>query len=242
MPRFIVYGAGAVGGSIGSRLFEHGHDVVLIARGAHREAIARAGLRFESPDGVLVQPIEVVALPEEIAWRDDDVVLLTVKSQDTAGVLERLEAAAGPDVAVACVQNGVENERAALRRFAARVLGGRAAARRRIWSPAWWSRTPRRSPVRSTSAAIPTGVDDRAREIAEVFAGERLRLAAASRHLALEIREVPAQRHERRRCPVRSRRRPPRSRGAPSPRPSPRSPPPGSTTSTTRSTTSATAA
>src|SRR5580704_11029066 len=118
MPRFIVYGAGAIGGSIGSRLFEHGHDVVLIARGAHREAIARAGLRFETPDGVLVQPIAVVALHEEIAWRDDDVVLVTVKSQDTAGVLERLEVAAGPDVAVACVQNGVENERAALRRFA----------------------------------------------------------------------------------------------------------------------------
>ena len=170
MPRFIVYGAGAVGGSIGSRLFEHGHDVALIARGAHREAIARAGLRFESPDAVLVQPIEVVALPEEIAWRDDDVVLLTVKSQDTAGVLERLEAAAGPDVAVACVQNGVENERAALRRFADvySVVVQLPATHLEAGLVIAHS-----SPVTGSLdiGRYPDGLDDRAREIAEVFAG-----------------------------------------------------------------------
>jgi len=170
MSRFIVYGAGAIGGAIGSRLFEHGHDVVLIARGAHREAIARAGLRFESPDGVLVQPIEVVERPEEIAWRDDDVVLLTVKGQDTVAALERLEAAAGPDVAVACVQNGVENERAALRRFA------------RVYSvvvqlPATHLEAgvvvAHSSPVTGALdiGRYPDGLDDRARQIAAVFAG-----------------------------------------------------------------------
>jgi 2-dehydropantoate 2-reductase len=170
MPRFIVYGAGAVGGSVGSRLFEHGHDVVLIARGAHREAIARAGLRFESPDGVLVQPIEVVALPEEIAWRADDVVLLTVKSQDTAGVLERLETAAGPDVAVVCVQNGVENERAALRRFADvySVVVQLPATHLEAGVVVAHS-----SPVTGSLdiGRYPDGLDDRAREIAAVFAG-----------------------------------------------------------------------
>jgi 2-dehydropantoate 2-reductase len=118
VARFVVYGAGAVGGVIGSRLFEHGHDVVLIARGAHRDAIERDGLRLESPDGVQVFPIAVAGGPEELDWRRDDVVLLTMKGQDTAAALERLDASAGPDVAVACAQNGVENERLALRRFA----------------------------------------------------------------------------------------------------------------------------
>ncbi len=117
MGRFVVYGAGAVGGVIGSRLLEHGHEVVLIARGPHREAIERDGLRFESPDGVLVQRPVVVGGPEEIAWRPDDVVLITVKGPDTDAALARLEAAAGPEIAVACAQNGVENERLALRRF-----------------------------------------------------------------------------------------------------------------------------
>jgi 2-dehydropantoate 2-reductase len=118
VARFVVYGAGAVGGVIGSRLFEHDHEVVLIARGAHREAIERDGLRRESPDGVYVADIPVVGGPEELDWRGDEVVLLTVKGHDTLAALERLAATAGPDVAVACAQNGVENERVALRRFA----------------------------------------------------------------------------------------------------------------------------
>jgi 2-dehydropantoate 2-reductase len=43
--RFIVYGAGAVGGVVGALLAEAGEEVVLIARGSHAEAIRRSGLR-----------------------------------------------------------------------------------------------------------------------------------------------------------------------------------------------------
>ena len=109
MPRFIVYGAGAIGGVVGARLFEHGHEVVLIARGAHREAIERDGLHLESPEGVLVQRIAVAGDAAQVAWRDDDAVLLTVKTQDSAAALEQLAAAAPPRIAVVCVQNAVEN-------------------------------------------------------------------------------------------------------------------------------------
>ena len=116
--RFIVYGAGGVGGVIGARLFQHGHDVVLIARGAHREAIARDGLLLETMDGPYIAAVAVVGAPAEIDWREDDVVLLTMKGQDTDAALEDLEAAAPPSIAVACAQNGVDNERLALRRFA----------------------------------------------------------------------------------------------------------------------------
>ncbi len=116
--RFVVFGAGAIGGVIGARLDGSGHEVVLIARGAHREAIARDGLRLHTPDGVSVHRVAVVGDPAELAWRAGDVVLLSTKSQDSVAALERLEASAGPAVAVACVQNGVANEREALRRFA----------------------------------------------------------------------------------------------------------------------------
>jgi 2-dehydropantoate 2-reductase len=118
MSRFIVYGAGAIGGVIGSRLFEHGHEVVLIARGAHREAIARDGLSLRSPDGTIVSAIEVAGDPSEVQWRGDDVVMLTMKGQDTHAAIESLAAAAPASIAVVCAQNGVENERLALRRFA----------------------------------------------------------------------------------------------------------------------------
>jgi 2-dehydropantoate 2-reductase len=117
-PRFIIYGAGAIGGTIGSRLFQHGSDVVLVARGAHREAIAAHGLRLVAPEESRVQPIPVVGGPREIDWRPDDVVVLATKSQDTVTALDQLAAAAPDAIAVLCAQNGVANERAALRRFA----------------------------------------------------------------------------------------------------------------------------
>ena len=50
--RFVVFGAGAVGGVVGGRLVQAGFDVVLIARGAHGDEMARHGLRLHSPDGV----------------------------------------------------------------------------------------------------------------------------------------------------------------------------------------------
>lgn len=113
--RFVVVGAGAIGGLVGGRLTQHGHDVVLVARGAHGEAIAADGLLMRSPDDeVRVRPA-VVAHPSELRLTTDDVVLLAVKSQDTQRALHDL-AGAPDDVAIACLQNGVDNERQALRR------------------------------------------------------------------------------------------------------------------------------
>ncbi len=116
--RFIIYGAGGIGGTIGARLFETGHDVVLIGRGEHLEAIRREGLRFRTPESDAHIPIPAVSHPREVDWQRGDVVLLTMKTQDTEGALRDLESVAGPDVPVFCAQNGVENERLAARRFA----------------------------------------------------------------------------------------------------------------------------
>jgi 2-dehydropantoate 2-reductase len=116
--RVIVYGAGAVGGVIAGRLFEHGHDVVAIARGAHFEAIRDRGMQLVDPDTTVTLRLPVVDDPAAIEWRSDDVVLVTTKTQDSTGAFDALVAAAGPDIPVVCVQNGVENERLALRRFA----------------------------------------------------------------------------------------------------------------------------
>ena len=69
--RFVVYGAGAVGGVIGGRLAEHGHDVALIARGAHYEAIREHGLTVESPETTVTVPVEVVDHPSKLTFTDD---------------------------------------------------------------------------------------------------------------------------------------------------------------------------
>jgi len=117
--RYIIYGAGGVGGVVGGKLHLTGHEVVLIARGKHLELLQSEGLRLKhpNPDTTETLAIPAVAHPSEITFRDDDVVLLTMKSQDTAAALEDLRIAAGDEIPVICLQNGVENERIALRRF-----------------------------------------------------------------------------------------------------------------------------
>jgi 2-dehydropantoate 2-reductase len=116
--RFVVYGAGAIGGVVGARLFQSGHDVTLIARGAHYEAIRDRGLRIRSPIDDEMLPIPVIDHPSRLTLTDDDVVILAMKSQDTIGACEALEGCAPAHIAVACFQNGVENERVVLRHFA----------------------------------------------------------------------------------------------------------------------------
>lgn len=121
--RFIVYGAGAIGGVLGARLFEAGHEVGIIARGAHLEAIQERGLQVVSVAGSPHLPIPAVGDPAEIDWREDDVVLLAVKSHQSHAALGALAAAAPFDTPIVCLQNGVANEELALRRFS-RVYGG----------------------------------------------------------------------------------------------------------------------
>ena len=56
--RFIVYGAGAIGAVIGAGLQQAGYEVVLIARGAHAQALRERGLRVESHAGSSVNDIK----------------------------------------------------------------------------------------------------------------------------------------------------------------------------------------
>ncbi|BBG05507.1 MULTISPECIES: ketopantoate reductase family protein [Pseudonocardia] len=114
--RYVVVGAGAVGGTIGARLHAAGRDVVLVARGAHLATIREHGLRLDSPDGRSVHRIPAVGSVTEVSFRPGDIALLAVKSQDTVPVLDALVGIA-PEVIVACAQNGVANEREAARRF-----------------------------------------------------------------------------------------------------------------------------
>jgi 2-dehydropantoate 2-reductase len=115
--RFVIFGAGGIGGTIGARLFVAGEAVALIARGAHLHAITDAGLKLITPAGERQLAIPACGHPDQHAWSERDVVLLCVKSQHTIAALDSLRGAAGDRVPVVCVQNGVANEAKALRRF-----------------------------------------------------------------------------------------------------------------------------
>ena len=121
--RYIIYGAGGVGSVIGGLLFEHGHEVVLICRGAHLDAVRAHGLTLKTPQQSLSLPIEAVGHPDQMEFRDDDVVFMAMKSQDSVGALTDLRRATdGVEPSIICAQNGVENERSARRQFE-RVYG-----------------------------------------------------------------------------------------------------------------------
>jgi 2-dehydropantoate 2-reductase len=168
--RLVVFGAGAVGGTVGARLVEAGHDVTFVARGAHASAIRTRGLVLETTAGESVLRVPVADGVAELEGDAPDAVLLAVKSQDTAAALDALAARVGSDVPVVCLQNGVENERAALRRF------------RRVYSVPVMCPTAHIEPgvVQAYSSPVtgildvgcwPAGVDGVAESLAAAFSG-----------------------------------------------------------------------
>jgi 2-dehydropantoate 2-reductase len=117
--RFVIFGAGAIGGVVGAKLHQAGFDVALIARGAHYRAIRDHGLTLEQPHATAAHlQIPVSDAPGAREWSGEEIVMLATKGQDTMGALADLKAAAPMSTPVVCLQNGVENERTALRLFA----------------------------------------------------------------------------------------------------------------------------
>ncbi|ALV32658.1 2-dehydropantoate 2-reductase N-terminal domain-containing protein [Streptomyces sp. CdTB01] len=171
--RYIIIGAGAVGGAIGGRLAGAGHEVVLVARGAHLAALREDGLRLTVPDGRHTYRLPAVEGPDELgALRADDVLVLAVKTQDTAAALAAWGPApvagggtAAERLPLLCAQNGVEGQRLALRVF--RHVYGVC-----VWLPATFVEPGRISAVCAPLTGIlhlgryPHGTDETVRRIA----------------------------------------------------------------------------
>ena len=121
--RFVIHGAGAIGGVAGGRLAEAGHDVVLIARGRHGERLASDGLVVRAPSRTVTLRLPVAAHPDDVTFDESDAVLLAVKSQDTPGALGDLARSAPANLAVVCLQNGSgADPHGALRVYGEQVL------------------------------------------------------------------------------------------------------------------------
>jgi 2-dehydropantoate 2-reductase len=106
--RIAVMAAGAVGGYFGGRMVAAGHDVAFIARGAHRDAIRRDGLKIESALGDLhLKDVNMTDDPTQVG--PVDVVLFAVKLWDTETAGEQTCPLLGPDTRVITLQNGVDS-------------------------------------------------------------------------------------------------------------------------------------
>ncbi|MFW2542799.1 ketopantoate reductase family protein [Primorskyibacter sp. 2E107] len=115
--RIIILGTGAIGGALAVELVRSGAEVLCVARGAQLEAIRSRGLRLQAPGMDVTAQVPVVAHPSEVDFRADDMILLCMKTQHTVAALEDLAAAGVMEQPIFCLQNGVTNERMALRRF-----------------------------------------------------------------------------------------------------------------------------
>ncbi|MBO9688761.1 ketopantoate reductase family protein [Roseateles chitosanitabidus] len=102
-----VMGAGAVGCFFGGMLARAGHDVVLIGRPAHVDAIRAHGLRMDTR--MFDEQVRLRADTEASAAQGADVVLFCVKSTDTVAAARELEPFLGPDTLLLSLQNGVDN-------------------------------------------------------------------------------------------------------------------------------------
>ena len=133
--RIAAMAAGAVGGYFGARLAEAGHDVVFIARGAHRDAIASKGLKIESVHGDLhLQKPNVTDDPAKVG--PVDIVLFAVKLWDTETAAAAARPLLGPDGRLITFQNGVDSvERLSAVLGADRVIGGAAYIATTIAAP-----------------------------------------------------------------------------------------------------------
>lgn len=102
-----VMGAGSVGCYFGGMLARAGHQVTLIARPQHVEAINRAGLRMETR--MFDEHVRLAASSDAAAAHDADLVLFCVKSMDTEAAGAQLAPHLRPGTLVLCLQNGVDN-------------------------------------------------------------------------------------------------------------------------------------
>ena len=113
----VVFGAGGVGSFFGGLLARSGADVQFIARGAQLDALRRDGIRIESTSlGTLHVPaIRATADPHVPGVAD--LVLVAVKAQHTAGILDALAVLVGPSTTIVTLQNGVESDEVVAARF-----------------------------------------------------------------------------------------------------------------------------
>jgi len=103
--KLCVYGAGAVGGLMAAWLARAGHDVSVVARGAHLEAMRRSGLRVRSQNGVESFQIKAAGDPRELG--PQDYVLVTVKAQSLTDVAQSMGPLLGQGTSIVTAMNGV---------------------------------------------------------------------------------------------------------------------------------------
>ncbi|MGH8501419.1 MAG: 2-dehydropantoate 2-reductase [Gammaproteobacteria bacterium] len=103
--KICVYGAGAIGGLLGARLWMVGQDVTLIARGAHLRAMQKRGLRLRSGGETHITHPRVMEDPAQAG--EQDFVIVALKAHSVPAIVDAMLPLLGPRTAVVSAVNGV---------------------------------------------------------------------------------------------------------------------------------------
>ncbi|MGA2551096.1 MAG: 2-dehydropantoate 2-reductase [Burkholderiaceae bacterium] len=122
--RFLIVGAGAMGGYFGGRLLEKGEDVTFLVRSRRAAELAQNGLAIKSKFGDVIIPNPPHVLSSEID-QPFDLVIVACKAYDLPETIESFAKAVGPQTAVLPLLNGMDHLRQLATRFGPeRILGG----------------------------------------------------------------------------------------------------------------------
>ena len=103
--KICVVGAGAIGGLVASGFARAGHDVCLVARGAHLDALRANGLTFLSGDKREVFRLRASENPSDLGAQE--VVFICLKTPSIAAMLPRLKPLVERDTVVVPAINGL---------------------------------------------------------------------------------------------------------------------------------------
>lgn len=128
--KILVYGAGAVGGYLGARLAQSGHDVTLITRDLMAEIVNKNGLALVTEQGVInTEPRALTSVAQAFDLKEDgvayDLILLTMKSYDLPMALDHLSAFCHNPSTIITMQNGIGVETPFIKHYgAAHIVAG----------------------------------------------------------------------------------------------------------------------
>ncbi|HSY82024.1 MAG TPA: 2-dehydropantoate 2-reductase N-terminal domain-containing protein, partial [Gemmatimonadaceae bacterium] len=106
MTRCLVWGAGAIGGTLGAHLMRAGHDVTLVdTADEHVAAVNRVGLAIEGPIATFTVRVRAFT-PDTLAGAWDTIVLAT-KAHHTETATQALLPHLAPEGCVISAQNGL---------------------------------------------------------------------------------------------------------------------------------------
>jgi 2-dehydropantoate 2-reductase len=101
-----VVGAGAIGGMMAAKLANSGHQLTVIARGAHLDAIRNNGLKYiENGEELIISELTATAEMSEVT--DQDLVLLGVKAHQIAPIADKLQGMLSDEGVIVTLQNGI---------------------------------------------------------------------------------------------------------------------------------------